>query len=115
MLFNFTTPADSAILLAPLAKTAGGYESCGKAIFADTADPDYQHMLTAINNGQRLFAQHPPWGQEGWQPNPQYIREMKRYGILPPAFDITKDPFDPFATDQAYWRSAWPKPMVSEQ
>ena len=112
VLFNFTTPEDSAILLAPLAKSAGGYQSCGEPVFADKDDPDYKKMLAAIQAGQQKFAEHPPWGQEGWKPNPQYIREMKRFGILPEAFDITKDPFDPFAADQAYWRSAWPKPAA---
>jgi hypothetical protein len=45
---------------------------------------------------------------QGWKPNKDYIREMKRFGILPNAFDVTKDPFDPFNTDQLYWRSLWP-------
>ncbi len=29
-------------------------------------------------------------------PSPLYIREMKRYGILPPDFDPAADPFDPY-------------------
>ena len=29
----------------PLAKSAGGTERCGKAVFATTADPDYQALL----------------------------------------------------------------------
>jgi hypothetical protein len=42
--------------------------------------------------------------------NRQYLREMKRYGILPPQFDVAKDPINVFQVDQAYWRSAWPAP-----
>ena len=38
------------------------------------------------------------------------LDEMKRFGILPETFDLTKDTLDPFATDQAYWRSLWPHP-----
>ncbi|MCL1920602.1 MAG: hypothetical protein FWG50_05915 [Kiritimatiellaeota bacterium] len=111
VLVNFTTPEESAILLAPLAKAAGGYGACGgNTVFADKDDPDYKKMLTSIQNAQKRYAENPPWGQEGWQPNPQYIREMKRFGVLPESFDIAKDPFDPFAIDQAYWRSAWPRP-----
>ena len=40
-------------------------------------------------------------------PTAQYVREMKRYGILPALFDASKDPLDCFQTDQAYWRSFW--------
>ncbi|MEA1952229.1 MAG: hypothetical protein U9N87_12665, partial [Planctomycetota bacterium] len=40
-------------------------------------------------------------------PSPFYIREMKRYGILPEDFDPQKHPLDVYETDQAYWRSLW--------
>jgi hypothetical protein len=43
-------------------------------------------------------------------PSPLYIREMKRYGILPPDFHPEKDPFDVYALDRAYWRSFWYRP-----
>jgi len=115
VLINFTNPEESAILLAPLAKSAGGYQSCGAAVFADKNDPDYKKMLDAIQESKQRYTANPPWGQEGWLPNPQYIREMKRFGILPESFDITKDPFDPFEVDQAYWRSAWPKPAPPKE
>jgi hypothetical protein len=35
---------------------------------------------------------------------------MQRFGILPPELKDT-DPVDPYATDEAYWRSFWPKPV----
>jgi hypothetical protein len=35
---------------------------------------------------------------------------MKRFGILPAAFDPTKDPIDAFATDEKYWRLFWYAP-----
>jgi hypothetical protein len=38
-------PEHNAFMAAPLAKSAGGTEKCGKAIFADTSDPDYQKLL----------------------------------------------------------------------
>ena len=109
VLLNFTTPEESTILLAPLAKSAGGRESCGAATFADKEDPDFKKMLAGIQVSKQKFAERPQWGQEGWKPNPQYIREMKRFGILPESFDIDKDPFDPFTADQAYWRASWSK------
>lgn len=41
------------------------------------------------------------------RPNPQYVREMKRYGILPADLDETGTPIDVYATDEAYFRSFW--------
>lgn len=111
VLVDYITPEHSSILLAPLAKDAGGIGRCARAVFADTSDPDYQKLLQAIRSGKALYDARPPWGAAGWKPNPQYIREMKRYGVLPPEFELTADTtFDPFATDQAYWRSLWPQP-----
>jgi cytochrome c553 len=42
-------------------------------------------------------------------PSPHYIREMKRYGILPASLDVKAHPIDVYATDEAYWRSFWPQ------
>ena len=36
--------AKTRALLAPLAKAAGGEESCKKAVFADKDDPDYKKL-----------------------------------------------------------------------
>lgn len=47
------------------------------------------------------------------RPSPLYIREMKRYGILPSGFDPDRDPLDAYATDQAYWQSFWYHPPAS--
>ncbi len=44
------------------------------------------------------------------RPSPIYIREMQRYGILPPDFDIDRDPLDVYATDEDYWQSLWHRP-----
>jgi hypothetical protein len=35
----------NSFLLAPLAKSGGGSGACGKAVFQDTNDPDYQAIL----------------------------------------------------------------------
>jgi len=109
MLVNYTQPEASSILLAPLAKAAGGYARCGKTVFSDKNDPDYQILLTSINSGKALYDARPPWGSPGWKPNFQYVREMKRFGLLADAYDPATAPFDPFAMDQAYWRSLWPQ------
>jgi len=42
----------------------------------------------------------------GFKPNAAYIREMKKFGILPETL-TPEDPVDPYATDEKYWRSFW--------
>ena len=107
LLVNYSQPGNSCILLAPLAKEAGGYGRCGKPVFKDKSDPDYVSLLASINSGKALYDARPPWGSPGWKPNPQYLREMMRFGLLPDTYDPAKAAFDPFAMDQAYWRSLW--------
>ena len=46
---RLSDPAMNDFLLAPLAKAAGGRGSCGRAVFADTNDPDYKALLTEFN------------------------------------------------------------------
>jgi hypothetical protein len=49
-----------------------------------------------------------------FQPPEAYIREMKRYGVLPESHDVN-DPIDVYETDHKYWESLYPKPeIVSE-
>jgi hypothetical protein len=118
LLANFTQPEYSSLLLAPLAKAAGGYGRCGREVFKDRNDPDFKKILASIESGKKLYDARPPWGSPGWKPNPQYVREMKRFGVLPDAFDLAKQTLDPFALDQAYWRALWPKPtgvMMAER
>ena len=49
-------------------------------------------------------------GGSAARPSPNYIREMKRCGILPAALDPAKGPIDVYAADEAYWRSLWHRP-----
>lgn len=44
-------------------------------------------------------------------PSDQYIREMKRCGVLSADFDMATDPFDAYATDEAYFRTFWYQPV----
>jgi len=52
-------PERNNFLRAPLAKTAGGYEGCGQAVFADTDDPDYQKIIQSFERLQEKFRQRP--------------------------------------------------------
>ena len=112
-LSNLTRPDKSALLLTPLARQAGGYGICksaaGEPIFADTSDPDYRAILAAIVRAKNELDQIKRFDMPGFYPNEHYIRELKRFGILPPDHD-SKTPLDPYATERAYWKSLWYRP-----
>jgi hypothetical protein len=79
------------------------------AVFASTDDPDYRKLLDAIRAAGKRLEAIKRFDMPGFRPNEPYLREMKRYGILPAALGPA-DPVDPYAADQAYWRSFWLKP-----
>jgi hypothetical protein len=54
------------------------------------------------------------FGMPGFQPNQHYVRELKRYGVLPPDLDPAKDPIDMYQADRAYWRSFWYQPAIAQ-
>ncbi len=60
---NLTRPANSALLQAPLAASAGGWGLCrladGSPVFKDKSDPDYQRMLLAIETGKANLYHEP--------------------------------------------------------
>jgi hypothetical protein len=106
VLLNYSRPRLSPLLLGPLARKAGGYESCG-VVFADDHDPDYLKLLAAIERGKADLEIEPRFGNAGFQPNRQYVRELMKFKVLPDGFNPGKNPVDVFQTDQAYWRSLW--------
>ena len=121
--FNLTRPEKSSILLGPLAKSAGGRGACksilpdGKRgdaveVFKDTADPDYLAILAMVRAGRAKLEEIKRFDMPGFQPRPEYLREMKRYGILPADFDPAKDKVDPYALDRKYWDSLTPAPLA---
>jgi hypothetical protein len=107
ILLNFTRPELSPLLLGPLAKEAGGFGSCGEGGFASKQDPGYQQLLAGIKQGKAILDSEPRFGMPAFKPNPQYVRELKKYGVIPRDFDLARQPLDYFAADQAYWRSLW--------
>ena len=114
LFFNLTRPEKSLMLLAPLSKAAGGYGVCrpdgtasgAGAEFANNGDPDYQKLLALCRVGKDQLDQIKRFDMPGFDPPAMYVREMKRFRILPenprPAGRI-----DVYATDKAYWRSLW--------
>jgi len=56
---RITKIEDNDFLLAPLAKSAGGTEACGKATFLSKDDPDYQAILKTFEPITKLMAERP--------------------------------------------------------
>jgi hypothetical protein len=112
ILYNLTQPEQSLLLLAPLARAAGGYGVCGgngkaaMGVFATTQDPDYRILFESVLATKRFLDQIRRFDMPGFFPGPEYVRELKRFGILTRSSgDAT--PMDVYATDQAYWKSHW--------
>jgi mono/diheme cytochrome c family protein len=113
LVYDLTLPEQSTLLLAPLAKNAGGYESCGKAVFKDKHDPRYKTILAGIKRAKQYLDEVKRFDMEGFVPRPQYIREMKKYGVLPPEHNPATV-VDTYELEQRYWRSLWYQPTANK-
>ncbi len=130
-IFNLTRPDKSPILLVPLAKKSGGHAEGEPAasitdpkpvtedraqppqpirhpvVFADTTDPDFGVILAHLEAAKAKLNEIKRFDMAGFRPNEHYVREMKRYGVLPASFDGASEAIDVYATDRAYWESFW--------
>jgi hypothetical protein len=112
IIFNLTRPEHSLVLLAPLAESAGGFALCRDAqgrpstVFADTNDPDYKKLLAMVAAGRDELEVIKRFDMPGFRPNGPYLREMRRFGILPEGHP-NDAPVDPYALDRRYWESLW--------
>ncbi|NQT39228.1 MAG: hypothetical protein HQ581_17145, partial [Planctomycetes bacterium] len=64
---RITEPEMNPFLIAPLALAAGGSEKCGKAIFADRKDPDFQAILAVFKPIEELLKKNPRMDMPGAQ------------------------------------------------
>jgi hypothetical protein len=130
-IFNLTHPDLSLALTVPLAKSAGGFaegplpdaspvpEDLSRAprlivhgvVFASTDDPDYRAILAHLQTARDRLNTIKRFDMPGFKPAAAYIREMKRYGILPADFDAGKTMVNTYDLDQKYWRLFWHKPL----
>jgi hypothetical protein len=114
LLFNLSRPEKSLLALAPLAEATGGLGKCkdpatGAPLFSDKADPAYQTLVAMAAAGRDYLARIKRFDMEGFQPRQAYVREMRRYGVLPsnwPAGSLV----NPYELDRAYWKSLWHQP-----
>ena len=112
LLYNLTRPDKSMLLLAALAKESGGYGLCGSPVFRDTSDGDYRTILAAIQEAKRHFDEMKRFDMAGFRPRVDWVREMKRFGILPEQHN-GGDAVDYYAAERAYWKSLWYQPVKS--
>ncbi|KPK43285.1 MAG: hypothetical protein AMK72_13525 [Planctomycetes bacterium SM23_25] len=119
ILYNLSRPEKSLLLLAPLAKDAGGYGVCrarpgdtapAAGVFRTTDDADYRVLLRSVQDAKDHLEGIKRFDMPGFRPRPEYVREMKRYGLLAESFDPATDAIDVYRMDQAYWQSFWYRP-----
>lgn len=120
IVFNLSRPEWSLMLLAPLAKEAGGWGLChaqgggeSPPVFADPQDPGYRAIRAMIDAGRRFLDRDRRFDMARFAPRTDWLREMKRYGLLP---DCVKpaEVTDVYAVEQDYWRSLWHQPSSSQ-
>jgi hypothetical protein len=71
---RITQPELNPFLLAPLAQAAGGTQKCGRAIFADTFDPDYLKILQTFQSIEMMLIHQPRIDMPGGVPAPDVCR-----------------------------------------
>ncbi len=71
---RITEPELNPFLVAPLAKSAGGSEKCGKAVFQDKNDPDYQKILATFEPVTEMLKKTPRMDMVGAQPSDKVSR-----------------------------------------
>lgn len=122
-LFNLDRPELSLLALAPLASAAGGLGICtnaaGAPVLASIEDPDYALLVAHASAGREVLHRIKRFDMPGFQPRPEWIREMRRYGI------VAGDPRSPvpvladgecYRIERDYWRSLWPaKELLTAQ
>ena len=119
LFFDLTQPEKSALLLAPLSKEAGGYGFCNTPspitgnppipVIADKNDETYKTILAGIERAKERLNEVKRFDMPDFVPRTEYIREMKRYGVLPADHDRSL-PVDVYDLEQRYWRSLWFEP-----
>ena len=122
LLYNLTRPERSLLLLAPLAKEDGGLGLCRRrgtgqgftnepalVFLGGRADPDYAKILAHLTAAKQKLDEIKRFDMPDFQPRIEWVREMKRYGVLPwgQRVDI---PLNPYLVEQDYWKSLWYRP-----
>ncbi|MFO1496779.1 MAG: hypothetical protein U1G07_00025 [Verrucomicrobiota bacterium] len=68
-------------------------------------------MLGLCAAGAERLGQIKRFDMPGFRPRGDWIREMVRYGVLPPSSpDVLAQASDPYRIEQRYWQSLWYSP-----
>ncbi|NQT86131.1 hypothetical protein HQ560_05160, partial [bacterium] len=107
---NLSRPEYSRIVLAPLSKEVGGYGICeeksGQPVFTSRKAQAFQSLLAAIEKNKDQLDRIKRFDMPDFVPSKNYLREMKRFGVLPVDHDDAA-PVDFYELDQKYWKSHW--------
>ncbi len=116
IVWNFSRPEKSMMLLAPLAETDGGWGLCKDVktkrratVFADKLDPDYKKLFALAVVGKAYLEKDRRFDMPNFKPREAWVREMKRYGILP-ASTTREESINVYSVERAYWESLWYQP-----
>jgi hypothetical protein len=123
IVFNLSQPDRSLMLLAPLAASAGGHGKCriegekpgSGSVFSAKNDADYRAILGMIEAGKQRLDEIKRFDMPGFKPRPEWVREMKFYGVLPASFDLNRDPLDVYRVERDYWKSLHHRPTTKAQ
>ena len=75
----------------------------GGAVFSGPEDPDYRTLLALCEAGKRRLEDIKRFDMPGFRPREEYLREMRRYGVLSPGPLDPQHPIDVYQLDRAYW------------
>lgn len=108
-IFNTTYPENSAILMAPLAKSAGGRaddesDEGHPVVFNDKNDPRYKTIFAALERARKYAnEENPRYSSPNYKPTSTYLSAMKSYGVIKDSDELEN--FDVFKCDEKYWRT----------
>ena len=77
----------------------------------DPLDPDYRCLLAGIQEAKVHLESITRFTMPNFRPEPEYVREMKHYRILPESYR-DGEPLNVYDTDRRYWESFWHQPAA---
>ncbi len=110
LLYNLTRPEKSLLILAPLAKSAGGYGTCksneteSTPVFNSIEDSDYQTILQYINDAKDYLEKIKRFDMEGFKPRPEYLSQLIRYGLITKEQAKYPANCDSYKLERKYWK-----------
>ncbi len=128
-LYNFTDIEESRVLKIGLAKDAGGFATNPAGtrkverdengvwkhpvVFKDKNEQGYKDLQAYIQAFKNFLDKNPQYDSPDFIPNEAYVREMKRFGIMPADYDPTTRTLDFGKLEKIYfdetWKDAWPE------